>query len=156
MQYELQPAQATDKDAIRQLNDRCYREVVEAQFGTWDEELQRDFFERKWNPTHFQKIMCSGQLVGVLSSWTRQQEIFLAEIQIDPEHQGQGLGTAIVRDILTTALSLGVPVKLQVLKKNRAKSLYERLGFVVTGVTETHFQMEGGRGDASPTDESVR
>jgi predicted GNAT family acetyltransferase len=33
-------------------------------------------------------------------------------------------------------------VRLQVLRKNRAHHLYERLGFVQTGQTDTHILME--------------
>lgn len=64
------------------------------------------------------------------------------EIQIDPEFQGRGLGTAVLTDTLGQAHQTGFSVRLQVLLKNRAKALYERLGFVVTGETGTHYTTE--------------
>jgi len=35
-----------------------------------------------------------------------------------------------------------LPVRLQVLKVNRARKLYERLGFEACGESETHVHME--------------
>jgi len=48
------------------------------------------------------------------------------------------LGAALVRGVTAVADVRGLPVRLQVLKINPARRLYERLGFVVTGETETH------------------
>jgi ribosomal protein S18 acetylase RimI-like enzyme len=142
MEYELRPAAETDKEAARTMNDRCYRDVVERQFGVWDTDVQRHFFEKKWDPNHYQMILHQGKMVGVLASETREDHVYLSEIQIDPEFQGRGLGTAVVSDVVREARDAGLPVRLQVLLENRARTLYERLGFAVTGETETHFLME--------------
>jgi ribosomal protein S18 acetylase RimI-like enzyme len=45
--------------------------------------------------------------------------------------------------IISEAESLGLPVRLRVMKVNpRAKAFYERLGFTVISEIETHFTME--------------
>jgi ribosomal protein S18 acetylase RimI-like enzyme len=46
---------------------------------------------------------------------------------IAPNYQRKGVGTATIKDVLADAGTL--PVRLNVLHINRAKSLYERLGF---------------------------
>ena len=71
----------------------------------------------------------------------RVNTLFLANLQILPEEQGHGLGTAIIKAILAQAYDEGISVSLQVLKVNPARHLYERLGFVVSGETTTHYLM---------------
>ena len=142
MRYRLIPASEADKEEVRRVNDRCYYEVVVAQFGSWDDDLQREFFEKKWHPSRYQKIICDSQFAGIVAVATHHDHIFLSEIQVDPDFQGQGLGTAVVTDLIKEAMQKGIPIRLQVLLKNRAKSMYDRLGFNVTGETATHYLME--------------
>lgn len=66
----------------------------------------------------------------------------IIEIQLLPEFQGHGIGTALLQRELRFADARGLPVRLQVLRENRARTLYERLGFRVCGETDTHFLME--------------
>lgn len=67
-----------------------------------------------------------------------------------PEFQGRGIGTKLIQAVMGEAAGLGLPLRLQVLKANRARRLYERLGFHVYAETATHLQMsrarEPGRG----------
>jgi RimJ/RimL family protein N-acetyltransferase len=45
----------------------------------------------------------------------------------------------VIREIIREATETQLPVTLEVLKVNpRAQVLYEKLGFVLTGETETH------------------
>jgi ribosomal protein S18 acetylase RimI-like enzyme len=68
-------------------------------------------------------------------------------VEILPAFRGRGLGSAIVRDLLAEAHARSVPVTLQVLKENpRARGLYERLGFAVTGETDTKHLMSTADG----------
>ena len=62
-------------------------------------------------------------------------------IEILPEYQNRGVGSAVIRDVLAQAQAEGLPVGLQVLKVNPARRLYERLGFNVVGETATHYLM---------------
>lgn len=75
--------------------------------------------------------------------------VWLARIAIVPVSQRRGIGTTILRSVLAQAASQGLPVMLQVLKVNPAWQLYERLGFVITGETETHYLMSTGTGPLS-------
>ena len=124
------------------MNNHCYRDVVERQFGAWDEIRQRGHFERKWGESDYLKITCNGEMAGILVREEHDDHVFLSEIQIDPNQQGCGLGTKVISDVIDRALKAGLPVRLRVLLQSRAKALYERLGFVVTGEIETHYLME--------------
>ena len=142
MKHELRQAFESDKEYLVSLHKSCYREVVEGQFGNWDDEIQRGFFERKWNPSKFQIIIAGGEKAGVISVEQLADHFLLSEIQIEPRFQNQGLGSKIIKAILSEARAQNLPVRLQVLKKSNAKNLYLRLGFVQTGQANTHFSME--------------
>ncbi|MCH8057202.1 MAG: hypothetical protein IIB78_04955, partial [Proteobacteria bacterium] len=47
---EIRRARESDREFARQTHHAAYREVVERQFGPWDEVLQNSFFEADWNP----------------------------------------------------------------------------------------------------------
>jgi ribosomal protein S18 acetylase RimI-like enzyme len=71
----------------------------------------------------------------------RVTEIFLSQIELLPAFQGQGIGSQLITDLMDEARQQNLPITLQVLKVNPAQRLYQRLGFVVTGETATHFLM---------------
>jgi GNAT superfamily N-acetyltransferase len=142
MRYCLRQTSANDKERMAALHERCYRDVVVAQFGGWDDTLQRGFFEKKWDPERYQIVGVQGADIGAVAVQRHSDHIFLAEVLIDPEYQNQGFGTELVRHVLTDAARDGLLVRLQVLRKSHAHRLYERLGFVQTGQTETHILME--------------
>jgi ribosomal protein S18 acetylase RimI-like enzyme len=117
-------------------------DVVTRQFGEWDDRRQGGFFEAKWDPGLYHAIVVGDDDVGVTRYRFEPDHLHLDEIQLLPAAQGRGVGTAFIRDLQEQAQHAGVPLRLQVLKLNRARALYERLGFQVTGETEHHFQME--------------
>ena len=53
----------------------------------------------------------------------------VVDISLVPECRGEGVGGAILRDVLGHARALGKGVSIHVEKVNRARRLYERLGF---------------------------
>jgi ribosomal protein S18 acetylase RimI-like enzyme len=66
----------------------------------------------------------------------------LVELQILSERQNQGLGSLILEQQMQIASASGKPIRLRVLLENRARALYERNGFAITGQTDTHYLME--------------
>lgn len=60
-----------------------------------------------------------------------------------PEFRDQGLGRSLFKFLTDTSLKRNLPVRLEVLKNNiRARKVYEKLGFVVSGETDDIFKME--------------
>ena len=142
MTLKRRPALPTDKEMVYRINCAAYRDLVIAQFGAWDESWQRDHFAKKWNPDRY-SIICSGDdAIGVLAIEDNPDHIFLSEIQIDPSHQNRGFGSRAMKELIAEAQHRSVPIRLRVLRLNRARRLYERLGFIQTSETETHFYME--------------
>jgi ribosomal protein S18 acetylase RimI-like enzyme len=68
--------------------------------------------------------------------------IQIEDLYILPEFQNQGIGTAIVLDIIKEAYQDCKPVRLRVLTSSPAKVLYERLGFVVVQIEPERYFME--------------
>jgi ribosomal protein S18 acetylase RimI-like enzyme len=137
----FRPAAEADRDWLRELKHTTFREAVERQFG-WDQAWQDDYFERTFDPAKSQIVQVAGQDAGVIGVERRPGELFLADIELAPQYQGRGLGTALIRDLQRQAAADALPITLQVLLENhRARSLYERLGFITTGRSATHYLM---------------
>ena len=59
----------------------------------------------------------------------RPGEIYLARIELHPDHQGHGIGTRLVSAFIDEAMQKGQDLVLEVLTVNRrAQALYQRLG----------------------------
>ena len=104
----------------------------------WDESWQRKYFQQHFAPEECQIITFQRKDVGVLSVRKQETEVFLKFIEVLPEYQNQGIGTTVLKSILEEAHDTGQAVCLQVLKVNPARSLYERLGFLINGETTIH------------------
>ena len=137
---ELRPATKDDYAFAFRVHCAAMKPSVEPIYG-WDEDFQARYYRLHFDPARRKIIRCGGVDVGVLSVERRKDSIFLATITILPRYQRRGIGTALIRDLQQEARERGVPVTLRVLKSNQARQLYERLEFVLTGETETHYQM---------------
>jgi len=137
-------ATTADHDFLKQLHHSAYREVVTRQFGGWVESDQDAWFEKGLSEAAFEVIERDGTPVGALALQQAPHHLFLMELQILPECQKQGIGTAVLLIVLERAAALGLPVHLRVLHQNRARALYERHGFTATGQTQTHTLMSSG------------
>ena len=144
MNYSLRAPRPDELEWLYELNKKSFLKVVVRQFGTWDEAFQREIFFSKWEHQRPAQIIEKGSdRIGVVILEQLDDCNWLHEIQICPNHQGQGLGTKLMEDLLADARSRGVPLRLQVLHANqRAKRLYERLGFLEIETLENHYLME--------------
>ena len=79
---------------------------------------------------------------GIIGMDLRPDKIDLGEIVILPEFQSHGLGSAILNELKGRSESARVPIRLRVLRENRAASLHWRFGFEERGQTSTHFLLE--------------
>ncbi|MQA96050.1 MAG: divalent cation tolerance protein CutA [Streptosporangiales bacterium] len=95
----------------------------------WDERAQRVFHDRLFTPGRWKIITVRGEDVGMLNVERRPEEIYLARIEVHPDHQGRGIGARLVRSLLDEAARDGKELALDVLDVNeRAQALYRRLG----------------------------
>ncbi|MEU2429426.1 GNAT family N-acetyltransferase [Streptomyces sp. NPDC007861] len=74
-----------------------------------------------------------GRLTGAVHPHDRAHA-YLLLIAVSPEHQGEGLGSALIAPVLERCDREGVPAYLEA-SNIRSRGLYERLGFAFTGRT---------------------
>ncbi|MDQ0958742.1 ribosomal protein S18 acetylase RimI-like enzyme [Streptomyces sp. B4I13] len=95
----------------------------------WDEQIQRDFHARAFTADGWQIITADGTEAGMLHIEHRLTDVYLARIEIHPDHQGRGIGSQLIRSLLHQARQQGRDLTLDVLVVNqRAQALYQRLG----------------------------
>jgi ribosomal protein S18 acetylase RimI-like enzyme len=124
----LRPAIPADAEFCYQLHKAAMGEYITTTWG-WDEQVQRAFHERAFNPHQWQIITAGSADVGMLDVDRRPGEIYLSRIEIHPGHQGQGIGTRVISALLDEAERKGQDLVLDVLTVNhRAQALYQRLG----------------------------
>jgi ribosomal protein S18 acetylase RimI-like enzyme len=138
---ELRQATPDDYDFVFSVHCAAMRTSVEQTYG-WDEDWQIRYFREHFDPAERQIIRYCGTDVGYISIEEQKTHFFLNSIAILPAYQGRGIGTTLIRRLQQRARKEGVPVTLQVFKVNPARALYERLGFKVTGETDTHCRMK--------------
>lgn len=141
VRVDTREAREDDREFLWNLKVAAMRPYVEVVYG-WDEHVQHRFFGRGFRPERIRIVRLEGEDVGMFELEDRAGGRFLARIEILPRFQGRGIGTAVMEGLMRDARAAAQPFRLQVLKINPARRLYERLGFVATGETETHVQME--------------
>lgn len=105
-------------------------------------DAQRAFDDKDYAEANDEVILAAGERAGRLRVHARENEIRCIDLALLPEFRNQGLGTLLLRRLQREAAAANKPLRLQVIRFSRAISLFERLGFVRTSETGTHFQME--------------
>ncbi len=144
MDYASRKVVAADRDWLWKTKTRCLRSYIEQTYGPWDEDIQRAArFDATFIPEDIHIVSVDGRDAGFIAARQDPDVIQLFNLAIAPEFQGRGLGTAVLRDLLALAQSRRMPVRLQVMKVNPARRLYERVGFKVAPDEEipTHYRM---------------
>jgi len=86
-------------------------------------------------------IYLNEKKIGLLKILQEQEHIEIIQIQIEPDYQGKGLGEILIKKIIDTN-SRKMPIRLNVLKENKARKLYEKLGFKIIEEDQHSFMME--------------
>lgn len=132
--WTIRPAVPSDREFLFRLHATTMRSVIEQTWG-WDEEWQQNDFAERFLSVLFYVVESRAQPIGALCLEQSPDCLYIRELQLLPEQQGHGIGTAIVDMVLDEARKQSLPVKLSVVPANdRAQRLYERLGFRVAAV----------------------
>ena len=119
----------------------------------WAEPLKDSFLRMQYaaqrsgyNASHprasFDVVLVEGEAAGRLYVDRGADAIHLIDIALLPEHRGRGVGTQLVRALLAEAGASGRRVTLNVGRSNRARGLYERLGFRAVRDGEVYVDFE--------------
>jgi ribosomal protein S18 acetylase RimI-like enzyme len=126
MILELRSATEADRDWLFALDRATMSSERESHAA-------RASFDRHFDPSHIDVIVAEGKDCGVLRVEERDEDLYIAVLEIAPAMQGHGIGSAVIASVLDRAASERRSVALRVHAANeRARALYERLGFDVT------------------------
>jgi GNAT superfamily N-acetyltransferase len=136
--------------ALRQALDQDFVYCRRLYFGEMEwiiEELRLDKAAQEiglqqWDPNQVRIIMLDGADIGWLQTITQDDELFVAQMYVDRPFQGRGIGTDVMKRLIGVAKQLKQTVRLNVVKINPARRLYERLGFRVTHEDDHKFYMK--------------
>jgi ribosomal protein S18 acetylase RimI-like enzyme len=151
MPVTLRPVVQSDEDFLFEVYASTRREEMNS-WG-WDASQQDAFLKmqfmaqkRSYEMQHANSshdiILNEGVPVGRFLVARTSEEIHLVDISLMPEARGNGIGTALIKELLNEGVNTSLPVRLEVLQTNPAAVLYERLGFGKTGENSLYFQME--------------
>ena len=87
-------------------------------------------------------ILLDGRPIGRVMVERGAEENRGVDIALLPEFRGSGVGGAIIQGLLDEARRAGKPFRIHVVRTNRAKRLYDRLGFKEIADIGTHYVME--------------
>lgn len=92
-----------------------------------------ELFKRK---TLFLVAELNEDIKGYIVTWINLDEAYIANIAVDPEYQGYGIGGALLNETVDRLKKLGTSkCYLEVRVSNeKARRLYEKFGFKVVGV----------------------
>jgi ribosomal protein S18 acetylase RimI-like enzyme len=144
----LRPATDADDDFCFRLNLATMRDYVEPIYG-WDVDVQRRYHDEWFEADRLSIIEDDGgTAIGVLDVSDESGHLYLSRIEVLPEVQGRGVGTAVMEGLIRQ----GRAIRLHVFTNNiRARRLYERLGFIVDRDSEDEHHLSMHRSaESSP------
>jgi len=136
----LRAATAADEDLLC----RIYASTREAELALvdWSPEQKQSFVRQQFHAqdayyrqhypgAEFWVIERAGEALGRLYLHHRPREIRLMDIALLSVARGNKIGEGLLRGLMERAAREGKALTIHVEKMNRARHLYERLGFVV-------------------------
>jgi len=107
---------------------------------------QFDAEERDWRRRHPEGrcfvVLCDGAAVGRLYVARTDHELRVMDISLLPHHQRQGIGTALLQELLDEAAHTQRTVRVRVERSSPAVRLYRRLGFLHAATRGASWLME--------------
>ena len=106
------------------------RERVERLGLPWNEWEEDEYHKEVFGVKGLRVILCKARRVGFIGVREEDGAIIIDQFCIDRRHQNKGIGAAVMQKVFEEPFCQGKTIKLDVLRKNPAIRLYERLGFV--------------------------
>jgi len=105
-------------------------------------QLQQTQYVQYYSGAEFNLMLFNGTPAGRLFLHETASEIRIMDIAVLPPFRNKGIGTAVLSDIISEAQRRGKRVSIHVEINNRAKGLYERLGFTLSELRGMYYLME--------------
>lgn len=127
---------ASTRDDLRPLGPEVFDGLVGMQFRARSMSIRLD------HPRADHQIVVVDDVpAGRLIVDESGEQIEVIDVALLPDFRGQGIGTSLLRGVLSQADRMGRAIALHVEKQSRAVRLYERLGFLISGEAGLYFEM---------------
>ncbi|UDM03791.1 GNAT family N-acetyltransferase [Streptomyces longhuiensis] len=131
LRWELRAAGPADVEPIAELRAVVMRPDL-VRLGRYDEHRVRQRLRDTFSELHTSVVLAEGAFAGSVTMRPAPSGgQWIEHFYLAPEHQGRGLGTAVLRALLDRADAAGETVRLDVIQGSAARRLYERHGFTV-------------------------
>lgn len=123
--------------ALVPWSDEEKRQFLDDQFR-----LQTAHYDTHFADARFSIIEQDHQPIGRLYVHEAAGTVYVMDITLMPPHRNQGIGGALLRQVIEDAHTNRRRVTCHVEFNNPAQRLYSRLGFVRTGEHGVYFELE--------------
>jgi ribosomal protein S18 acetylase RimI-like enzyme len=139
--FQLFTAVRSEELGMRHWDQELRNRMLGFQF-----EAQRRGYREQWPDADTRLILRDGSPVGWLIVSRGGAVARAIDLAIVPDARNAGIGARVCLALQGEAAAAGRPLVISVLRSNvRARALYVRLGFRVTGETDLHTLMEWRR-----------
>lgn len=132
---QLTPAQDADALALADLRVAAMRESL-LRVGRFDPQRARQRLLDGFVAAHTWHVGWAGERVGCVVLRREADHLRLAHLYIHPQHQGRGVGAAVLAWVFAEAEAAGLPVRVGALRESDSNRFYARHGFVLVAQAE--------------------
>jgi GNAT superfamily N-acetyltransferase len=137
---ELRPALGHDFEYCKRLYFEGMGWIIEELH--LDRAAQETGFRQQWNMTQVRIVVFDFTDVGWVQTVREDDELFVGQMFVESRFQRKGIGTQVMKRLISEATAFNLPVRVNVVRINPARRLYERLGFRVTHEDDRKFYMK--------------
>ena len=105
-------------------------EAQKSAFLAMQFDAQHRYYREQFSTADYLVVERDGEAIGRIYLDRRADELRLIDIALIPEARNQGLGKALLLDLLDEGRASALPVRIHVERFNPAMRLYLRLGFM--------------------------
>jgi len=134
-QIAFVPATDDDFEELFALRMAAMHDSLE-RIGRLDAIRSRERFEKTFTPGETCKILLSEECIGFFSISPVDDGLLLGHLYVHPNHQGSGIGTVTLRQVIAKANAEQLPLRLCALRGSESNNFYQRHGFVQTDEQE--------------------
>jgi ribosomal protein S18 acetylase RimI-like enzyme len=147
----LRPVRVGDEDSLYRIY--ASTRMDELALVDWTAEQKEAFLQMQFNAQtkHYQIYYPNADYQIILHEDNRpigrlivdrsKESILLMDIALFTEYRNTGIGTTLIKDLITEAAEQNKSIILHVEVFNRAMNLYNRLGFAKTGEQGIYYEM---------------
>ena len=131
----LQPVREDESEELVRLRIEAMRESLE-RIGRFDAARARQRFLAGFVPEFTSHILVEGDRVGFLAIKPTSEGLSLEHLYVRGEHQGRGIGSAVLAILFEQADGKALPIRVGALRGSDSNRFYLRHGFIRVGEGE--------------------